>query len=93
MTKTARTPAEIAASLRIRVTWELSLQAAQEAAMRAGASPHDESVVQGIIRRSRHATLVRSGAFFGAADELQSAGYRITGMDIVHAAALEGTDR
>jgi hypothetical protein len=64
----------------VKVTWELSEPAARESVMRAGGSPSDESAVQGVIRRSRHAVMYPSGVTFGRTDELQAAGYRVVGI-------------
>jgi len=67
----------------VKVTWEMSLTAAREAVMRAGGPPSDESLVQGVIRRTRHAVKYPSGVTFGRTCELQAAGYRVVGIEVV----------
>lgn len=70
---------------KIKVTWELSEAAAREAIMRAGGDPREAGSIQGAIRLSRFSQKYASGASFGATSELQAAGYRVVGLEIVDA--------
>jgi len=68
---------------RIKITWEMTEDAATEAVMRAGApSPADAATVLGHVRRSRHREVIPSGWFAGRINK-QSEGYRIVGLEVV----------
>jgi hypothetical protein len=69
--------------MKVKVTWELGIPAAREAVMRAGGTPSDESVVWDVIRRSSHSVVYPSGVIFGRTSELQNAGYRVVGIEVV----------
>lgn len=73
------------AKAKVKVTWEMGASAAREAVMRAGGSPCDESAVQGVVRLSRHSVEYFSGVTFGPTCELQDAGYRVVGIEVVGA--------
>lgn len=70
---------------KIKVTYEMSPETANNAAVRAGAkfgTAEFDSAVQGILRRSRHSQIVRSGSAQTAL-EMQRHGYLIVGLEIV----------